>query len=193
MKTSTPLFLFFFLPSFSLLTHAYSLYPGECMRFATEVSTYNFCIPANASANETFTFKYQILVHKKTVGGGTKYIPQPIYYENTTKIEELNETINQLNKTLLEKEEDVEKLLNYTNYLLALNKQKYEQIQNLTRTIDVYERKITAVMDILERERKIMERERELWIFVSTILFTIIIATSIIILKYKAKKPTNNF
>ena len=158
------------------------------MRFVTEVSTYNFCIPANASANETFTFKYQILVHKKTVGGGTKYIPQPIYYENTTKIEELNETINQLNKTLLEKEEDVEKLLNYTNYLLALNEEKYKQIQNLTRTIDVYERKITAVMEILERERRIMERERELWIFASTVLFTLIITTFIIILKYKAKR-----
>jgi len=160
------------------------------MRFATEVSTYNFCIPANASANETFTFKYQILVHKETVGGGggTKYIPQPIYYENTTKIEELNETINQLNKTLLEKEEDVEKLLNYTNYLLALNEEKYKQIQNLTKTIDIYKKEKEEVMDILERERRIAKRERELWIFASTVLFTLIITTFIIILKYEAKR-----
>jgi len=66
------------------------------------------------------------------------------------------------------------------------NTNKYK-IQNLTRTIDVYERKITAVMEILERERRIMERERELWIFASTVLFTLIITTFIIILKYKLK------
>ena len=63
------------------------------MKFATEVKTYNFCIPHDADANQTFTFQYEYLVHKTS--GGTRYV----YVENETRINELNETLRELNKT----------------------------------------------------------------------------------------------
>ena len=183
MKKLALLFLFFFLPSLSSLTYAhYSLYPGECMTFATEVSTYNFCIPANASANETFTFQYEVLVHKETVSG-TRYITQPIYYENTTKIEELNETIEKLNSSL----SDYKTLYkHYENLFEQLyEEKKYYELtyRNLTEQLNRSQQRIRSLEETIINQARYIEQLENIKSMVILGLSTIILLIIILLIK----------
>ena len=161
------------------------------MKFATEVKTYNFCIPHDADANQTFTFQYEYLVHKTS--GGTRYV----YVENETRINELNETLQEMNETSskykylykyyldlfrnltkkyvkLIKENDVLKSEKET-YWKIINKLKEEYSEkNLT------EKQIEDVLKTIDR----IKLEKEVYKFVALTFFIMLVA---IVIAFKLK------
>lgn len=125
----TLIFLFFLL--FGGLVQAepqYYAYPGECIQIQSDYPL--ICIPANASANETFKLTYNLTMEIPEIVR-TEYIQGVVIkYENITNVttiiqnqtqnqtyipEKINETIENLknlNEILKEREELILKLIN---------------------------------------------------------------------------------
>jgi hypothetical protein len=136
MKFSKTLLTFiFFLFLINIAKAQYYAYPGECIQIQSNSPL--ICIPANASANETFNFTFQFtfeIPEKVEYRGFVKYknITQNITIEKPVPYipEEVNQTIENLNKSLEEKENLI---LNLTIESLSKNL----EIKDLTNKMAV--------------------------------------------------------
>jgi hypothetical protein len=156
MKFSKALLVFlFFLFLINIAKAQYYAYPGECIQIQSNAPL--ICIPANASANETFNFTFQFtfeVPERVEYRGFVKYqnITQNITIEKPIPYipEEINQTIESLNKSLEEKEEIIANqslIINELNSTIEKIKLEYEK--RIFLYLPFFLGAITAILIIL--------------------------------------------